>query len=308
MMIQQRLLITAVGLLSLNASATLYVYEGFDYAPGTINGSSGYSGGDGFSNDWQGSTSNIPFSMADASSYSHGGVHDPGLEFTGLTTVGNVSLTRTSAPGAGEVNRTLNGTAITGLTQDNSTIYFSVLVRPRFYSIGNENFTFAFGTSAFSDPNPKPPTMTGGEAFGFIMSGYNNGNDESIDFHAYQVDGGSPSISAAELDNPPRTSITYMILGQIDWVANGGNDTLSLYNILDVNAPLPPAFATLSADLDQALFDTIAIGSAQVSSLDEIRFGSELSDVGIASAVPEPSSCVLMGLGLLGGLLCRRFL
>lgn len=87
-----------------------------------------------------------------------------------------------------------------------------------------------------------------------------------------------------------------MIVGQIDWVADGGNDTLSLYNILDVNTALPAPFATMSADLDQSLFDTIAVGSAQVSALDEIRFGAALTDVGL---IPEPASLALLGLGCL---------
>jgi hypothetical protein len=40
--------------------------------------------------------------------------------------------------------------------------------------------------------------------------------------------------------------------------------TLSLYNITDPGAALPAPFATMTADLDQSQFDTIAIGSQQI--------------------------------------------
>jgi hypothetical protein len=229
--------------------------------------------------------------MSDGTGHSHGGAGLPGLTFTGLSTSGSVTLTRKSAPGGAEIHRQVDAGVLPSLIADNSTadLYFSVLVRTKYYSVGNENLALTFGTSDVFDPNTKPVT-TAGEAIGFALKGIGS----TIDFQALAVDDGATSVSAVG-GLATSTPTIFMIVGEIDWGAT--TDTISLYSVTDVNAPLPTAFATLSADLDQSQFDTIHVAGQQVSSLDEIRFGTSLQDVGV---VPEPTTLCLASFGLLG--------
>ena len=79
-------------------------------------------------------------------------------------------------------------------------------------------------------------------------------------------------------------------------------------NVAATDTALGTSFATLSADLDNASFDTISISDGQASAFDEIRFGTSLASVtpGLF-AVPEPSSMmILIGLGGLGMIRRRK--
>ena len=75
------------------------------------------------------------------------------------------------------------------------------------------------------------------------------------------------------------------------------------------------AFTTVTADLNQAVFNTIAIGDAQIRIFDEIRFATTFEEVvgrepaaeSPAVGVPEPATIMIAVLGLLGiGLLRWR--
>ncbi|MCG8587459.1 MAG: hypothetical protein MI757_22355, partial [Pirellulales bacterium] len=111
------------------ANATLVVYEPFDYSAGLINGTQ--AGGTGLSGTgWNGTTDNVQYSVL-----------SPGLTFTGLSTSGN-KLQRASAPGSAQISRELTGSAITALTADNTTIYFSLLMQNNRFSTGNANDAF----------------------------------------------------------------------------------------------------------------------------------------------------------------------
>lgn len=182
-------------------------------------------------------------------------------------------------------------------------MYFTFLVRADRYSAGNENFTFAFGTDSLdtstgSDGGNQASIGGTGNGFGFSIDPASN----QWDFHGYQSVGGTTSLSGTSFDIGT-SAATYLIAGQIDWVASG-NDTMTLYNITDVTSiSAPAAFATLTQDFDQSQFDTISFESRQIAVVDEIRFGTSWSDVGL-SIVPEPSAALLGGLGTL--LLLRR--
>jgi hypothetical protein len=289
-----------LGFLAISAapvSAAMFIYEGFDntYSDSTIVGTSTFNGGSGFAGAWGGSTTNVPFSISDGTGHSHGGSDPAGLTFSGLTTNDGFVLTRKSAPGGAEVNRTINSTVASNMAS--STLYFSVLVRTKFYSVGNENLAFAFGTSDVFDPNAKPVT-SGGEAIGFALQG----SGSNIDFQALAVDGGVTSTSAVGGLTHSSPQIQ-MIYGQIDW---GATDTITLFHSLtDTNQASFTQFASLSADLNESAFDTLHVAGQQVSSIDEIRFGDSLADIGVV-AIPEPSSLSLIGLGLGGLYLLRR--
>jgi len=286
-------------------NAALLVYEGFDYADGTINGVSSYNGGTGFSSAWVGSTTNVPFSMSDGSGHSHGGAGQPGLAFGSLSTVGDVTLTRKSAPGGAEVHRTLGATEAATLTS--GTMYFSALVRLKYYSIGNENLAMTFGTSDVFDPNAKPVTSAG-EALGFALKG-GTPTSSSIDFQALAVDDGSTSVSAVGGISPgDNVNEVFMIVGEIEW---GATDSITLYQNSGGNDGSTGStnwgdfseFASLTASVDESQFNTLHVAGQQVSSIDEIRFGQSLEDVGV---IPEPSVLTLLGIAALGLIGLRR--
>jgi hypothetical protein len=54
---------------------------------------------------------------------------------------------------------------------------------------------------------------------------------------------------------------------------------LNLYNITDVSAPLPAPFATVSGDLDETAFDTLALGDRRRTGFDEFRFSTTYNDL-----------------------------
>ena len=279
----------ALVLAATSADAAIILYEGFDYAAGDIDGSQ--AGGIGFdTTGW--TTSN----HSNTNSYD---VFSPGLSFPGVPTEG-LSVARPSAPGSAEMNRPISAAPQAALTADGSTIWFSVLMRDRTFAGRYENAALVLGAGAFTNAGSKPVTMAGGEAFGVAFDGSNNPVTNSLDVHAIAIDDGATTLSTGFIEDPTSgENITYLIAGKIEWASAGNDDTLSLYDITDVSAALPAPFATMTADLDQSAFDTVAIGSQQIGIFDEIRFGNSYADV----VVPEPGT---MGLLALGGLALLR--
>ena len=277
----------AVSAGSVNAAAT--IYEPFAYTPGVIDGSQ--AGGTGLSGTgWAGTTSNVRYSVLSG-----------GLSFTGVVDSGG-KLQRASAPGAAEISRGITGSAQTALTADDSTIWFSVLMQNNRYSSGNAQGALVFGSDALTSGNEKPVAGSG-EGFGVMFRGYSPTTSGTIDIAGIAIDGGVSSVSTGFIDDTGSGGDTYFIVGRIDWT--GGTDTMNLFNVSDVNAALPTAFATMTADLDQSAFDTLAIGGAQIGAFDESRYGLTAADVGHIG-VPEPSTTALLGLGGLALILRRR--
>ncbi|MDT8390215.1 MAG: PEP-CTERM sorting domain-containing protein [Lentisphaeria bacterium] len=284
------------------------VYEGFNYSSGAVDGST-QNGGTGMSGAWSTSTTDggTLYSMVS------GGLTFNGATEGSLVTGGSVRAKRSTAPGGAEMNRAITTVSQGALTADNTSVWFSVLVNTERFSAGNENGTFVLGTGALdvNTPDGVLPSITGGEGVGLHIDGLNSGGSPFY-IHAYAIDGGTSAKSGAYLDTGTTAGV-YLIAGRMDWAPNGSDDTISLFNITDTVAlaslsggPATP-FATITADVDQTLFDTLAIANRQVSSLDEIRFGLTFADVvpGLAT-IPEPSTIILAGLGLLGLAFRRR--
>ncbi|MGJ8655224.1 MAG: PEP-CTERM sorting domain-containing protein [Akkermansiaceae bacterium] len=280
-----------MGGLGMHANAAI-VYEGFDFTGDIVGGGSG----NGWDGDWLGDDDNAAGTPAVGA----------GLTYTGLTTTGG-SYSRPARNGVAQSSRVLSTTSQTALTMNGTTVYFSVLMDSNNGGNGfatNSNGALVFGDTAFTLDNPgtTPPTIgTGGNALGVTFEGP-DGIYDNVNAHAITYVNGTRTLSGT---NDNIGDDTVMIVGRIDWAANGSDDTLSLYNVTDTTAALGTAFATMTADLDQSTFNMIAIGQGQTEVFDEIRFDTTLAGVGI-SPIPEPSSTALLGLGGIALLLRRR--
>jgi hypothetical protein len=84
-----------------------------------------------------------------------------------------------------------------------------------------------------------------------------------------------------------------MIVGRIDWAANGTDDVLTLYNIIDPEGALPTALTTITADFDQSAFNIVSTAQGQTEVFDEIRFGESFEDV-----VPVPRTTPTVDAGV----------
>ncbi|MGJ8655459.1 MAG: PEP-CTERM sorting domain-containing protein [Akkermansiaceae bacterium] len=278
--------------------AALTVYEGFDYTAGTTIVGSG-TAADGWDGAWTGTGTNTASAVS------------PGLTFGSLSTSGGAAQ-RATRIGNAAISRTIDASAQSSLTADNSTIWFSVLMAGTSAEVDadesiqgfatNSYGTLIFGDTGFSGGSgASAPTLTGGTAFGV---GFGDTSDNSGDYNKLQIQG--VSYNGGTLTQGGSFTIsseTSLIVGSIDWAASGNDDVLSLYALDDPTGIPGTAFATLTGDFDQSTFDTISIGDAQTSVFDEIRIGSTLADV---VPVPEPSSTALLGLGGLALILRRR--
>ncbi len=273
------------------ANAATTIYESFSYDAGAIyDGTSGtqQTGGSGMENTtgWttEGLTNN-PYT-----------VNSSGLSFTGLSTAGR-SVARSGLPNGAEMHRGISSASQTSLTADNTTIWFSVLMGAGGNDSGNINATIALGSTAFTSGSDggSAPTMAAGDGFGVGFSGFD------------EIRGFSSTAGVSASSTGALTTViggVYLIAGKIDWTT-GIDHTLTLYNIDDASDATLTSFATMTASFDQTQLDTLAIFDRQSITIDEIRFGNTLADVGI-TAVPEPSSTALLGLGGLALILRRR--
>ncbi len=267
---------------------TPLVYEPFDY-PGENVSINGLDGGVGFDGAWNGGgwfqghhVGRTDFNNGTGTTINSIG----GLEFPGLATSGS-GLSRFGNGGQREANRILSETAQSDLTQDNTTIWFSVLMsadtagvaRVASLIFGNQTFVAESGNS----DNGRLAEEGQGFGVGFRTDsngGWSGGSgspnalafldsrdatvDEATDFEPVTQDG------ATHQD-------TILVVGKINWNPVGMDDELFIFNITDVADPEPDesdAIASLTADFDQSTWNTIAIHDSGFSILDEIRMGT----------------------------------
>lgn len=149
-------------------------------------------------------------------------------------------------------------------------MWFSILYNSE---SGSYNTKFAFSSHPYIGINNDGGLLTAaGNAFGFHASG----STMKAIMHD-NSDSSSTSGSTLALTD----DTTYLIVGKIEWNANGTDDDFYLFNVTDVNSEPAngSAFSTRSADLDQSNFTWVAYWETSDSQIDEIRFGTTFDAV-----------------------------
>ena len=272
-------MVALAGLIGSPAMGAALIYEPFDYSPGAFDNAS-QAGGTGLTGAWSGTGASDQWDVTSG-----------GLTFTGLSTTGNAA-SRISASGNSASTRSIDGAALTSLTPANGMIFFTVLVQDTNFSSGNSNGAMMIVDGTLTGGAGDP--LATGSLSGFGVS-FND-----LNVHAIVAAGAGSSNSAVLIPNAAGDDNTYLLLGQIDWVS-AGNDTLTLYQVTDVNNPFGGASVSIQADINQGNLSHLLLGSRQIETFDEIRFGLTVGDVGL---IPEPSSLALLGLG--GLMIARR--
>ena len=305
--------VVTLALLVSFSSAELVVYEGFDYTAGTVIDTQG-TAVDGWAGAWATSGGSNPAKVAAGETF-------------GSLEVSGGAWQRPSKTGNAASMRTITDDAKTSLTADNSTMWFSVLM-----NVGENASPFAansFATLVLGDAaltggsgSTAAPIGTGGNAIGVAFGGtgwasathVDAGSIDLVRIMGVTYSGGTLTQSGTTVNGTTATetipdgtvtvgTATAMIVGKVDWAANGTDDVLSLYNVTNPAGALPTAFATMEVDLDQTAFNVISIGDAQTAIFDEIRMGTPYADV---APGPEPAPGRLVVLGGVGLLRRRR--
>jgi hypothetical protein len=276
-----------VGFLGVQTHAST-VYEGFNYTAAAE-----VAGQGGGSNGWDG----VWTTVASGASNMH--EVNAGLSFGALEVTGG-SAQRPANGGKSAMYRTISSDSQSALTNNGSTVWFSVLMNSKtadIYAVaGAISGTIAFGDASLqagSDSTGNPTIASGGNAVGVGF----DGNSSSYDTVRLQGICYTNGVGQADTDGGITVGVenTLMVVGKIEWATDVGtdtNDTVTLYNVSDPTAGVSEedVFSSMSYDVDQSLFNIISIGDTQSSVIDEIRYGTSLEDV---MPVGEVSSEVL---------------
>jgi hypothetical protein len=273
-----------VGFLGVQTHAST-VYEGFNYTAAAE-----VAGQGGGSNGWDG----VWTTVASGASNMH--EVNAGLSFGALEVTGG-SAQRPANGGKSAMYRTISSDSQSALTNNGSTVWFSVLMNSKtadIYAVaGAISGTIAFGDASLqagSDSTGNPTIASGGNAVGVGF----DGNSSSYDTVRLQGICYTNGVGQADTDGGITVGVenTLMVVGKIEWATDVGtdtNDTVTLYNVSDPTAGVSEedVFSSMSYDVDQSLFNIISIGDTQSSVIDEIRFGTSLSDVGVGGITVE---------------------
>ena len=270
--VNQLVLAVAVLSVGINSYAQQVVYEGFDYVPGSNLASQ--NGGTGWGGAW--TTNQITNSAA---------VHSVAgaLAFDGLE-VSGASAARVFRSGQSTASRVLSPASVAAITNDGSTVWFSVLVNA---DVGDGQHVNTFGTIVFGNQQLNATGIgtnngsgigiaNNGDGFGVGFGG-TNGSFETAMVQGVTFENGNLTQSIA--DREVVGTDTALLVGKIDWAANGSADMMTVYLVDDIASPLNVVLTTMTIDVDQTQFDTISIADGQTSAFDEIRFGATMADV-----------------------------
>ena len=232
------------------------VYEGFEYEDGGYDEPQSQSGsGVGWGESrWSATKNGIDHVL-------------PGLTYGSLTQAGGTCTSVTSlwSDARRSVGTTLSDA---GLMADGATLWFSVVVDNS--AAGPTQKTgFFLGSDGFSRTSDESGVNGGGNGIGLFSR--NGGTFLAGAFANGRAPGTDTGVSA--------NSGPVLLVGQITWGTDGGNETLTIYT---PNADLARGAAvrtTSFADMDQSTFNTVAVRLKENSVLDEIRFGASYNDV-----------------------------
>jgi len=254
-----------------SANAALLIYEPFDGAAGNLNGT---AGGTGLTGNWS-MNNNLQVTTGSKS-------------WGGLETSGNQTIYSSTQPRGGSVS---TGTTLSGggHLDNGAVLWFSYLAQ----SVADGRTYVTIGTGA-----PDGVDRIGGASGFGLGARLENG---SVYAHGWDTAALKPAGTTV-------TAGTVFVVGRITWGAtNLLDDTLDIF-LPGTDLVLPgTAASTMSHNFDQSTFTNLGIGArietAGGATVDEIRFGTSYADI---SPIPEPSTALLGGLGLLALLRRRR--
>ena len=263
------------------ANAEIVLEEQFIYEAADINGR---DGGIGFDGPWNSDQSHgqhyktglVTFNVGDGTTINE----DTGLYFADLPVAGS-ALSRYGNAGRAQAHRIISSESQAVLTADDTTIWFGFLL-----SAGKDyrNFMFSFGTESIKHSNDTFDFAVAGDGFGVATTDADGSGDGTI--NAFVFDGSEvatffSSTFKVGLQPGGTHNDTVLIVGKINWKANGTPDEYFLFNVTDLSTEPSEADAIVSitADLDQSVFDTVAIYDGSISIIDEIRFGTSFVNV-----------------------------
>jgi hypothetical protein len=298
------LALAGVALFAGSASASLVIYEPFDYAQtepindGAYLGDGNQAGGLGLGT-WSqvDNPGNVPpVNEAD--------VADGGLSFTdgggnALPVAGNAWVRRQRV-GQIATSSPIDSGATTALTADNTTIWMTFL----FQDLGFSGPDFGIGlASQTMVGNDNQSLSAAGVGVGF---GINSTAGQDRNIGAVYYDNSTEFTRVTEdpaTFNGPGASSVLLLAMKVEWNPAGTDDVISVYNVTDLTTEPTVALATATVDFSQAEQNTMNIfniSDTQVAFVDEIRVATTFAE---AVGVPEPSVALL---GALGGLLMLR--
>jgi len=297
----------AVALFASSASATLFIYEPFDYADtGPINdgaylGDGNQSGALGTSGTWSqvsGGNTSPPTNEID--------VRSAGLSFT---------------DGGGNVLPVTGG----HVTRDNRVGQNSSWISSSFAATEGTTtwMTFLYADGGFSGPDSflglTSQTVAASDAQALTAAGFGvgvgvnsvGGPERALGASVYDNATGqtfTPEPGPAPYTfNGPGTSPVHLLGMKVNWNA-GSDDEIFVFDITDITTEPLESAAVASATFNwtqsqQDSLNLLSYADTQVEDVDEIRVASTFLEAVGAAPIPEPSVTLL---GALGGLALLR--
>ena len=258
----------AVGSIA-SANATTVIYESFSDSDGTLDGN---TPGTGLSGTWTSTGATVT-----SPTLTYGDLPNAGGQ---ANTAGNDTISYITTSALFDA----------GLLTDGATLWFSFMTSG---ATGSGNHSgFGLGTtnvkSAFNGLN------MAGDGIGFYK-------------RDGKATGWKDGAKSAFSDSIGISTGAELIVGKVVWGAGAASETITIYNP-STTGPItqPLTFVSTTVDgFDQTALNTISFSSRGGDQVwDEIRFGDSFESV--VTAVPEPSSTALLGLGGLALILRRR--
>ncbi|MBN2133528.1 MAG: LamG domain-containing protein [Sedimentisphaerales bacterium] len=207
---------------------------------------------------------------------------DSGLSFSTLPVAGS-ALSRYGSAGRAEAHRTISAASQAALTQDNTTIWFSLLFAG---PAANRGAMFVFATQPLNHTDLH--TMAApGSGFGFSIHSPSDGPISAVAFN----NSANATIESGVQYTPSPLTAVNLIVGKINWKPNGTPDEYFLFNVTDLTTEPAESEAIASItnlDFDQSAFNLVALCDGTNAVTDEIRFGNTFADV--TGVVDEASS------------------